>query len=329
MTDYDRRNDGLSHRDHVEQMEWAGPSDPQVQEVAEFASVDGYRGDVQEQTGCAGEAADAAGGRGGRAGRPRVRGAEDADEALAAQRREAILRLLDTRNDNLPEPRGPRGSHVAGFAHGKAQLSCPDCLANGRRMIHCETCGGAGTITVDRRDPYMEMKTVAYGLDGAVHDRTVAIDDAIRVAGRELQRFGVDRPRNALDEIAEADKHPDPWQVARDRMYRLYDYAPLERALDELAKTLPDISPRSPEGLAFIDARMPDPIRAPRQVNPADPRSLPSTTMTPAEVKRLERINRIRSLSFDGLRPDEIAVEVRCSLATVYRALQEATEEAA
>ena len=238
-------------------------------------------------------------------------------------RRAAILRLLDTRFDNLPELKGSRSSHVSGFVHGKAHLSCPDCLGGlDGRKFGCETCGGAGYIVENRRDPYMTNDVVAYGLNGAERDREVALHEAVRVAGREAQRLGVGRPSNSADEVADANEHPYPWERARQLMFQRFDYAALERAVDVLAKSYPGMSPRSPQGLAFIDARMPDPIRAPKPTPKNDLR--PALVVTPEEARQVELADRIRALAREGLRPDEIAASVSRSIRTVYRVLQEA-----
>jgi hypothetical protein len=234
-------------------------------------------------------------------------------------RREAILRLLDTRFDNLPEPT-VRTHHQSGFVHGRAELSCPDCLANGRsRMIGCETCGGSGVVVEKRRrDPYMKNDVTRYGFTGEEHDHRVALDEAIRTAGRELTRFPGFRPASSQDEIAEANKHPYGWELARDRMYELFDYAALDIAVDELLITHPGVSPRSMRGLDFIDGHMPDPIRAPDAVAVAQPEPGVVVQIDP----RAERDARILELARSGeMSAEQIGVAVGCSMKTVYRTL--------
>jgi hypothetical protein len=146
-------------------------------------------------------------------------------------RRQAIVRLLETRDDNLPESsRRPDG--VSGFVHHeKATETCPDCLANDRVMFGCETCGGRGVVERYReRDPYsVNEKTAKYGLDGARHDAAHARDRQIEMLGRQT--------RPAMSEsqlLEEANREPYAWELARKRMYRLFDYEAVDLALDEL-----------------------------------------------------------------------------------------------
>jgi DnaJ-class molecular chaperone len=58
---------------------------------------------------------------------------------------EAIITLLQTRDDNLPQPTR-HTSTTPGFVNEKRPRDCPDCCANGRTMHGCETCGGSGTV---------------------------------------------------------------------------------------------------------------------------------------------------------------------------------------
>lgn len=184
-----------------------------------------------------------------------------------AARHAQIVVLLDTRYDNLPEVTRRRDDGQPGFTHGKVvRLSCPDCLANDRPMFGCETCGGRGFIEEKREhDPYANQNVKAFGFDDRETDRRVAIDSAISAAGRELQRFPGFRPAGAVDEIEDANRHPYAWELARRRMYRDFDYAALDVALEQLHGTHPGLSPYSAKGLTFIDGRMPGTIRAPQQ----------------------------------------------------------------
>lgn len=179
-------------------------------------------------------------------------------------RTDQILRLLDTRFDNLPE-QSRRTNTTAGFVHkAPSRSSCPDCLANDRTMYGCETCHGRGFIEEMRdRDPYAVDKVQPYGLDGSERERIRAIESAISVAGRELQRFPGFRPASSADEIEDANQHPYAWETARRKMYAEFDYAALDRALEQLHNFYPDRSPRSPFGLLFLSLRLPDPLRAP------------------------------------------------------------------
>lgn len=188
-------------------------------------------------------------------------------------RHQQILRLLDTRYDGLPEP--TRRDHAAaGFVHATvARESCPDCLANDRAMFGCESCGGRGWVESARsRDPYAVRSVAPFGLDGTHLERD-------RAVVRQIERLAAQtRPpwASELDLIADANLHPAGWEIARARMFDRFDYAALERALELLAMTHPGLSARSSLGLAFVDARMPSPIRAPREqvVVPAKGRAL-------------------------------------------------------
>lgn len=184
---------------------------------------------------------------------------------VAPERRAAIERLLDTRNDHLPEP-VRRSEASTGFAHNvPARVSCEDCLSNGRAMFGCVTCGGRGYREVKReRDPMAESKVTAYGLDGSRHDATRARDRAIDVLDQQL------RPATKVDELADANAHPYAWERARARMYASFDYAALDRALEQLQLARPGASPRSDASLAFLDDRMPDLIRAPAAKEPVE-----------------------------------------------------------
>lgn len=146
------------------------------------------------------------------------------------ERRDAIVRLLRTRDDHLPEP-VHRTEASRGFVHSDPDNTeaCPDCLANDRVMFGCETCGGAGRVAAPRsRDPYAKDVVVAYGLDGSRHEATRARDRQIEILGQQL------RPASTVDEIEDANRHPYGWELARRRKWGLFDYATLDRALDLL-----------------------------------------------------------------------------------------------
>jgi hypothetical protein len=111
------------------------------------------------------------------------------------------------------------------------------------------------------------------------------------------------------DAIADADAHPFAWEVARKRMRERYDYAALERALEQLRFSFPDRSPRTELALAFIDERMPDPIRAPAAARAVRVGAGP---LGPGAGTRLreERNRKIRAWAKDGLPYQWIAAEV-------------------
>ena len=172
-----------------------------------------------------------------------------------------ILRLLETRYDGLPEI-VRRDHSSSGFVNAVlARESCPDCLANGRTMFGCETCSGRGYLEKSRLvDPYAVRSVTPYGLDGSALERA-------RATERLLQRLEAQtRPPWVSEADALAELPPAGWEIARARMFARFDYAALERALEALTLAFPGCSRRSSFGLAFIDLRMPSPIRAPREV---------------------------------------------------------------
>lgn len=148
-------------------------------------------------------------------------------------RRARIIRLLQTRDDNLPDARwSGTPSAERGFIHETlVRESCSDCLANGVVLRGCETCRGEGFIEYRRqRDPYATDKVIPYGMTPDRHERT-------RDRDREIDRLAMQTlppPVSELDIIAAANAHPERWEIERRRMYRRFDYALLDRALDVL-----------------------------------------------------------------------------------------------
>lgn len=196
-------------------------------------------------------------------------------------RRRQIIRLLETRDQHLPEPR--RRLRVAtGFVHQTlAPTVCDVC--EGVDSTACTGCGGRGYVERMRdRDPYANNLVMPYGW-------TPSRIEAARDRDQQIDRLQeqLRPPRSAADLLAEANERPDPWERDRARMYRRHHYAALDRALDHLAVRCPtavtvlhqvyvyawltDASGsmrRVAElGLTFIDARFwlwgIDPIRAP------------------------------------------------------------------
>lgn len=214
-------------------------------------------------------------------------------------RRAAIVTLLETRDDGLPEPRRhAQGS--SGFAGGVDEkgrplrvVSCPDCLERklaGER-VGCETCGGSGEIPDPGKDPmddpiknppYDDRRKTNWGGNNRIEDA--------RERDRQLQTLEsqLAPPKSEADLLAEANRRGFGWEEERRRMYRLYDYEALDAALDELRDAdgsayhaihavyvyawLTELSPSAEaaldRGLVFLGARLPDPLRVP-QPHPA------------------------------------------------------------
>lgn len=195
-------------------------------------------------------------------------------------RLEQIIRLLQTRDDNLPQPSRRPSYTTAGFVHNApARETCEDCLTNGRTLPTCETCGGRGYTEYRReRDPYAIEKVVPYGLQPAAHEQRRDTDAQIARLEQQLA------PPFATpaDELAHANKHPEPWEIARRHMYRAYDYAALDHALEQLrqidegayhalhacyvyawAEPSAGYEHAVTRGLDHLDRELPTPLRAP------------------------------------------------------------------
>lgn len=241
-------------------------------------------------------------------------------EAARAERRTRILRLLETRFDGLPVPRR-REQAAPGFVHRTvARESCPDCFGETPGVFGCEGCHGRGWVEHRRqRDPYEVAKTQRYGLTGHAGDRARALD--AEIARLEAQT----RPPYATpeDELADANQHPPAWWRERERMYRRFDYRPLDVALEQLRHAHPDVAPGSERGLRLLEPLMPEPIRAP------EPERMPPTPKGRAlsDVSRKQRDEHVRRLLRDTA-PAIVAQQTGLSLATVY-AIRRSMEDAA
>lgn len=278
---------------------------------------------------------------------------------LSDERRAAIIRLLETSNDNLPLP--VRREHSAsGFTHKPSSRTCPDCLANGRPIIGCETCGGRGVVPISRlgsiaapdalpddgeaRDPYAKTETVQpFGFSDEekldAKDRLVMLDNAIREASRALDAM---LPASEADLLERANREPYAWEMERSRMFRDFDYGPLFVALEQLrqvdgtAYTLlhsvyvygwqqqPSTTVEAilERGLVFLDERLPAPLRAP---DPEPERRVVAKVERGAgDIARATRDERIRQMAAEGAKPAEIAAACHVSIRTVYNVVREA-----
>lgn len=253
--------------------------------------------------------------------------------ALSGERRAAIVRLLEGLTDGLPLPaRAPMST--LGFVHRtSSRESCPDCLANGFVSRDCESCSGRGYVEVRRaRDPYdTGMSPGWFGSSAARHERDHERD-------RELGRLEVQlaAPRPEAEHIKTA--RPERWEAERARLREKFDFAPLERALEELA--LVDVDayravhavhvygwmPAAGEAavcveraLRFVDPWLPDPFNAP----PA------RAERAPPPLTRSARNREIRRLEKDGAATQWIAARFGLSVAQVNRVLAGEDVEAA
>lgn len=211
----------------------------------------------------------------------------DGDAATGDRRRNEILWLLQHRNDHLPlETRSATPVAAPGFVSGTDQaghpvrwLTCPDCLTNGRAMAGCETCGGCGELPDDGPDPYAISTVLPVGFTATRHDATHERDRKLEM----LQRQTRPAPTEA-ELLAEANRRGYAWEEERRVMYRRYDFAHIDLALDELRAhdtdaahalnavhvdgwlaEIGEITPLTEahieRGLSFLNAHMPEPLR--------------------------------------------------------------------
>lgn len=238
---------------------------------------------------------------------------------VGEQRQEAILRLLRTRHDHLPEPIR-RAESESGFVHGaRAVITCGDCLANGRVLKTCETCGGRGYTEEPRpRDPYATEAVLPYGFDLSRHEAARERDRQLEMLERQLAR-----PMSTADELAAANAQPYAWELARRRMYRLFDYAALDRALELLHAAHPGMSPFSRHGLAFLDERLPNPLRAPEPQSDK-PRVVGPVARAAGDRARAVRDDDVVAAIRAGTSTAEVAARVGLSVSQVNRIVRSA-----
>lgn len=201
---------------------------------------------------------------------------------------EAIVALLRSRDEGLPEI-SPRDGPTRGFSHRvEVVVDCPDCLerrSDGLPTFGCETCGGAHVVRSFREhDPYAIDKTQPFGLTPDRHEARRRRDAELA----RLEEQTSDPFASPEDEIAAANAHPYAWEIERRRLYRRWDFAALDLALAELrvadeqacrvlhgvyvygyAAHSSALAAVVLRGLVFVEARMPDPIRAPGFEHPA------------------------------------------------------------
>jgi AraC-like DNA-binding protein len=231
-----------------------------------------------------------------------------------------IMRLYETRHDNLPEPT----RHVpvtAGFVHETfAPTVCPTCDGLDR---HCPTCRGRFEIETRRtRDPYSVDHVPAAGTATAKLGHESARDaELARLAGQTRAPFA-----STDDELEDANEHPYAWERARATMYARFDYRALDRALELLHVQHPGVPDLSPYGLAFIDSKMPEKIRAPR-VAPAV-QSVPAKGVSVGDRALAERDQLAVRLLNEGLSHTEVARRVGLSARQLRRIVNERTEAA-
>lgn len=171
---------------------------------------------------------------------------------MTEERRDQIIRLLEAMDNGLPMP--VRREHsTSGFVNEARSRSCPDCLANGKVMKTCETCGGAGTVPPS----HLDAVAVPDGLpdDGQLRD-AYAVSETVQPYGvQSTTKLGhapardaaIDRMREQTrepfasfdDELAAANATPYVWERERAMLRARYDIDALAAALDAL-RTSPE-----------------------------------------------------------------------------------------
>lgn len=142
-----------------------------------------------------------------------------------------IITLLRSRDDHLPT-QARRDHPPAGFIHNTVvRQTCADCLSNDRILKTCETCHGRGYIEVAReRDPYAVEKVQPYGMTGDRHEQRRERDSEIaRMEAQTREPWSSEQ-----DALADANRHPEMWELERARKWRDFDYAALDVALERL-----------------------------------------------------------------------------------------------
>lgn len=252
---------------------------------------------------------------------------------MTARRRAQIVRLLETRDDHLPQP-AARPLSTAGFVHrSPVRESCPDCLCNGFVSAGCETCHGRGYVEGRRqRDPYDTGQQLGVFAEGRRHE-------AAHERDRQLARLEEQvRPPRTEADIA-ATVRAEPWEVDREQRWAEFDYAALDVALDELRlfdgsayrelhvefvyAVRRGASGAIERGLAFLSGRLPDPLRAPK------PEPEAQAAVAPLLAGK-QRDREIRRLVRDGNASQWVAGRFGLSVSQVYRVVNKrGNEEAA
>ncbi len=252
---------------------------------------------------------------------------------MDADRRAQIIRLLETRDQHLPQP-SRRQQIDPGFRHNViAPTVCPTC--EGCNSFACTGCGGRGYIERRRsRDPYAVDKIAKYGLDGSKHDRGYAIDHEIERLRQQT------RPPLATEADVIADTPEYGWIRARELMYASYDFASLDRAMDMLHQVDPDacslltrvyeyqtlpaphpgtmMAALIDRGLRFVDKWMPDPIRSPADEPAATVGRGPVRPEAGVSVRE-RRDRAMRADARNGVTVAELVIRYGVSKSTVYQ----------
>jgi hypothetical protein len=173
-------------------------------------------------------------------------------------RRERIIRLIEILDQGLPEP-SRHDSSSSGFVNEQRARTCPDCLANGRVMFGCETCGGSGEVPGGRVETAVSVPD-ALDTDGLRIDPYAQqswLEQPFGVAStgklghaptrdREIERMRAQlrEPwQSSADELDDANRNPYPWERERRDRERRFDLDALRSALDDLrASTEPGLA---------------------------------------------------------------------------------------
>lgn len=252
----------------------------------------------------------------------RVRLTSNKTTRCRACRLPLIIRLYETRNDHLPEP-SRRSDASSGFVHQTvAHVVCPTC--EGVDSFACTGCGGRGEVSVKReRDPYSVDHVPAAGTATIKLGHEPSRDaELVRLAGQTRAPWA-----SVDDELEDANLHGYGWERARAQMFARFDYHALNVAIDQLLIAHPGVPAMSPYGLVFIDAKMPDRIRAPRVT--VAPASIPAKGSAAGDKALKDRDRLVLDLAAKNIPYDEIAKTVGLSGRQLRRVINERGSEAA
>jgi hypothetical protein len=183
-------------------------------------------------------------------------------------RRDEIVRLLDTRYDHLPTPIRRTEASTGFRSHGACARFVPGLLGERQGDVRLRDVWRARL----HRGEAHAGSVLEVGQGRAVRLRRVR-HDATRARDRQIETLATQlRPAIEIDEDKDADApgRDYAWVSARKRMYARFDYAALDRALEQLHLARPGANPYSDASLLFLDGRMPETIRAPDLEEPEE-----------------------------------------------------------
>jgi hypothetical protein len=177
----------------------------------------------------------------------------------------------------------------------------------------------------------MRSEVLPFGFDSTRHDVTHDRDRQIEMLERQTAP-----PKSEADLMAEANAHPYVWELARRRMYRMFDYGALDRALEQLrdadhsayralhAVYMYAWAPPSAgvyecaRGLDFLESVLPDPLRAPAASEQPETRVRGAIRPEAGKATKLIRDREMRAAADAGATLAELMAKFGVSKSTVY-----------